>query len=622
MTDPLETRLAALERDRAAAATTLPDATSPVKRPTALQFIESLKITDRESGKTIPFKLWPAQRDMLQARWSPRSVWSSSRRASSGCSWLALAYMLYLATFEPGQLFLVARQSLEEAGEGIVRLRMMNESVPDRWRQDATTDNVFSLGFANGARIRALSSTKRMGRGLSARYVISDELGFWDDPETQLAALEPGAQRLHVISTGDGPDTSSIASTWKRSPARVAGASASTPGPPTLIAVAVGTTDNVEIEPLADPRQARVRGQARRRLHFAVGELLRALRLDPQRRRHRHRGELGDVAVPSTSDTEALPACGCRSRRWASRSWSPSSCPHDMTTSEFAGAIVAKEAAFGLAEEPRGTYCDPAGNAVNVQTTQTDFALFKQAGLSPIAKASGIRDGCVALMEQLADPVLPLVISTRCEWLIKAFSTVSPDKNHPEVYDEGSEFTHALDALRYFFINHYLGPDNWLSPTGTRCPPPARCSDHGPRRLCQLDEMAACYGDCRPCGPMERGSVLSMTLHERWWPPIFKRERAPCMTPCHARSRPTVTDSREKAPLRLHRAGHPAGHAFRGRPVDRTPAHRPVLRSWTPVLVALGQYVIQPRDRPSRRSHSPVRPCEAPSASESVPRVL
>ena len=121
-----------------------------------------------------------------------------------GCSWLALAYMLYLATFEESQLFIVARQSLEEAGEGIARLGTMNDSVPERWRREATTSNVFSLALTSGCRIRALSSTKSIGRGLASRYAICDELAFWQDPETQLAALEPGAQRLHVISTGNG----------------------------------------------------------------------------------------------------------------------------------------------------------------------------------------------------------------------------------------------------------------------------------------------------------------------------------------------------------------------------------------------------------------------------------
>ena len=65
------------------------------------------------------------------------------------------------------------------------------------------------------------------------------------------------------------------------------------------------------------------------------------------------------------------------------------------------------------------------------------------------------------LADALADPVLPLVVSARCEWLIKAFSTIRPDKNHPEVYDEKSTYTHVLDALRYFFVNQAVGQQEW-----------------------------------------------------------------------------------------------------------------------------------------------------------------
>lgn len=204
MTVADERRLARLE-ELAAQAALDASAHPKTKRATPLAFIESLKIVDKESGRIVAFRLWKAQKQMLRTMVAnDRLVLVKARQL--GVSWLALAYMLYLATFEPGQLFVVARQSLEEAGEAIHRLCVMNLSAPAEWRQEMLTDNVNSLAFANGSRIRALSSTKRIGRGLSARYMIADELAFWDAPEEQLAALDPGAQRLHVISTGNGQD--------------------------------------------------------------------------------------------------------------------------------------------------------------------------------------------------------------------------------------------------------------------------------------------------------------------------------------------------------------------------------------------------------------------------------
>ena len=33
---------------------------------------------------------------------------------------------------------------------------------------------------------------------------------------------------------------------------------------------------------------------------------------------------------------------------------------------------------------------------------------------------------------------------------------MSPDRRHPDVYDEGSAYTHVLDAMRYFYVNQPL----------------------------------------------------------------------------------------------------------------------------------------------------------------------
>jgi hypothetical protein len=49
---------------------------------------------------------------------------------------------------------------------------------------------------------------------------------------------------------------------------------------------------------------------------------------------------------------------------------------------------------------------------------------------------------------------LPLVVSrTGAPWLMEALSSVSPDRHRPDLHDEGSVYTHALDALRYYFVN-------------------------------------------------------------------------------------------------------------------------------------------------------------------------
>jgi hypothetical protein len=127
--------------------------------------------------------------------------------------------------------------------------------------------------------------------------------------------------------------------------------------------------------------------------------------------------------------------------------------PHDLTTDEFAAAILETEAPLGLVKPPRGTYCDPAGNARNAQTSETEVRVLARHGIRCRSKTSGVREGCVLLMDALAHPELPLIVSSTCHWMIEALASVPPDPHQPDRYDERSPYTHILDALRYFAVN-------------------------------------------------------------------------------------------------------------------------------------------------------------------------
>jgi hypothetical protein len=78
-------------------------------------------------------------------------------------------------------------------------------------------------------------------------------------------------------------------------------------------------------------------------------------------------------------------------------------------------------------------------------------------------------------MSHLADPVLPLVYSRDCPWTIEALASVRPDKHRPDLYDESSPYTHALDALRYWAVNHVTaveyGHDEYEPPADPFAPP-------------------------------------------------------------------------------------------------------------------------------------------------------
>ncbi len=470
MTTPLESRIAALERKRSAAPAPAAKGYQG-KRPTPLEFVEQLAIEEKESGRLVPFVLWPAQRKALAMLVKePRLFFLKARQL--GATWLVLAVMLYWGTFDGNRLFFIARQSGEDAADAIHRLKTLLASMPDEWRPDVVVDNVMSLELSNGSRYRALTATTRIGRGGAAFAGLADELAFWPWQAEQLASLEAGCARLFIVTTGNGPgdhvhkvwqqarlgkgNWRCLFMPWHEHPARSKAWYRQT------------------VEEAAEPRLARREYAATPEEAFAspAGVFFERFTME------RNTQEIGIVANWPTFRCVDFgyrhPACA-----WIQLSPSGQPfvvaelVPANMTTEEFASAILAKEAAFGLTSPPRVTYCDPAGNAANVQTAASEVSLFARMGLAPVSKASSVRDGCVRLMDMLADPVLPLVVSRRCEWICQAFSAVKPDRHHPDVYDETSDYCHILDSLRYAAVHLQVGPVvEWEAPE----PAPGVCS--------------------------------------------------------------------------------------------------------------------------------------------------
>ena len=142
--------------------------------------------------------------------------------------------------------------------------------------------------------------------------------------------------------------------------------------------------------------------------------------------------------------------------------------PENTTTPEFVAQIKAREASFGLAVPVISSFCDPAGKAANVQTAESEFAVFAREGLRP----SGRAPRCVTAVcaSWICSPMRPqpLVVAERCAGLIRALSQVKPQRSSPEVYDTDHEiFSHPLDALRYLLVNlpqpaaEWHPPDYW-----------------------------------------------------------------------------------------------------------------------------------------------------------------
>ena len=66
------------------------------------------------------------------------------------------------------------------------------------------------------------------------------------------------------------------------------------------------------------------------------------------------------------------------------------------------------------------------------------------------------------IMDAIADPDLPLLVSRSRTGLCEALGAVSPDRHRPDLYDETSTYCHVLDCLRYFLVNQPTVRCEWI----------------------------------------------------------------------------------------------------------------------------------------------------------------
>lgn len=419
-------------------------------------FIESCSIEDKKLGALVPFKLWPAQVELLPMLSEERLLILKARQL--GLTWLDLAHWLYEGTFWGNRLFIISRQTLEDAKDAIHRLKVMHDSLPEKWQASAVTDNELSLGLGNGSRFRALPSTARIAHGVAAYGGLLDEFALYDDQSATLDGADPACQRLHIITTGRGGGD--LTETIWDAAGRGEGRWQRVFLPWTAHPERDATWYRENVEQAPEPRRARRQYAATSEDAFSSPEGVYFERFDSLRNTSEELEPVRSLVTYRSVDFGYRhPAC-----LWAQRAPSgqlliidellPDGTRDPLTTPEFADAILEREAAWELYEPPVATYCDPAGKAANVQTAESEFEVFEEKGLRPYGEPSSVRDGCVRVMTVLADEALPLVVSRRCPGLIRALSQVRPHRSRTECYDfDHVIHSHPLDALRYLLIH-------------------------------------------------------------------------------------------------------------------------------------------------------------------------
>lgn len=441
-----------------------------------VDFVESCLIVEKEGSTevgVIPFRLWPEQRRALEIIERERYLVIPKGR-QIGVTWLELAAMLHAAVVGGNRLFNIAWASGEDAKEAIRRLlilmgyegnskpphmEVLPQSPPEMqaWRPQIIAKTTKSLTLENGSRFQTKNATRHIARGEAAFWTLCDEFASWPWPMEQLAALEHGAHRVHLVSTGNG-DADAFAQMYK----------------------------------------VAVRSQGKWRAHFIPATA------DPRRDEEWFRQNVDEAGDPDLANRElardvtdvfrpregAFFKCFRRAENVREfevvRNWPTETCvdwglthpaalflqiapsgqpfifdeylPEEVSTREFGEGMLELLEGYRLQIPTRGPFADPAGKARNSQTKRSEFSVFHDLGMKPQGRPAKVSDGVVLMVESLGDkhPQKRLVVHPRCTGLIAALGNVQAHRNDDDIYDtDHPVYSHPLDALRYWHVNRY-----------------------------------------------------------------------------------------------------------------------------------------------------------------------
>jgi hypothetical protein len=440
-------------------------------------FIESCLIVEKE-GETevglIPFRMWPDQRAALEVIERERFLVVPKGR-QIGITWLELAAMLHAGIVGGNRLFNIARQSGDDAKDAIRRLLILmgydaNTAPPhmavlpespaemSTWRPTIVGKTTTSITLENGSRFQTKTATRHIARGDAAFWTLCDEFAAWPWPRAQLAALEHGAHRVHVVSTGDG-DADDFATLFKVAE-RSKGKWRSHFVPATADPRRSAEWFRQNVDEAADP------DLAARELARDITDVFRP-REGAFFKCFKRAQNVREFDVVPNWPTETCVDFGLGHPAALCLQISPSGQPFvfdehlpddEPKTSDFGQGLLDLLASYKLQLPVRGPYSDPAGKSRNVQTKRSEFAVFRDLGMRPEGKPSKVNDGVVIMVESIGDPDpgRRLIIHQRCTGLIAALSNVQAHRNDDDIYDKDHKvYSHPLDALRYWHICRY-----------------------------------------------------------------------------------------------------------------------------------------------------------------------
>jgi hypothetical protein len=168
-----------------------------------------------EGAEWVRFRLWPRQMEAARVMQHERLVVVLKAR-QVGFTWLAVAFVLWLAIFYPVSTCLLFSRRDVEAVKLLSRLRGMYARLP-HWckaRGEMTADAGHDWQLPTGSEVMAFPTTA--GDSYTASVVVADEFDLVKDQNSLLAAVKPtvaAGGRMILLSR---PDKSRPDSAFKR----------------------------------------------------------------------------------------------------------------------------------------------------------------------------------------------------------------------------------------------------------------------------------------------------------------------------------------------------------------------------------------------------------------------
>jgi hypothetical protein len=152
-------------------------------------YCQVLSETAGPSADWMPFRLWPAQRDVAQTFEEQRLVVVLKAR-QLGLTWLALAFGLWHVLLHPVATVLLFSRRDDEAIDLLARLKDMHARLPP-WlqAQRVVTDNEHEWALDNNSRVLAFPTTA--GDSYTATLAIVDEADLVPDLDALMRAVKP-----------------------------------------------------------------------------------------------------------------------------------------------------------------------------------------------------------------------------------------------------------------------------------------------------------------------------------------------------------------------------------------------------------------------------------------------